>query len=171
MAKIVVETAETKRKVTEALKENDFQRAVDYYRVNSVTGQTFGTILNGDFEGNEHRLLLQINPSDDDKASGGFVIGFKELADAVYDVLSFGEQIRAMSDYPAFGQAEEDVSAGFSESKDEFGAFDPVAIMERKRAEAEALADVLCGVVDKLKSDIPRYDTWLSKMSRPQDKD
>ncbi|WP_306145044.1 hypothetical protein [Roseibium sp. MMSF_3412] len=167
MAKIVVETAETKKKVTEALRVNDFQSAVEFYRENSATGQPFGTILNGDLSDAEHQLLLQINPSDDDKASGGFVIGFQELADAVYDALSYSGQTRALSDYPAFG---EDVDEGFSEPKGEFGAFDPVAIMERKRAEAEALADALGGAADKLRIDVPRYDEWLTKMKRAEEK-
>ena len=151
MAKIVVETAETKKKVTDALRENDFQLAVEYYKKNSVGGRPFGTILNGDPNGAEHRLLLQINPSDDDEASGSFVVGFKELADAVYDALSFGGQSSALSDYPAFGaiEIEEDTAADFSETNAEFSACDPVAIMERKRAEAEALADALASAVEK----------------------
>lgn len=168
MAKIVVETAETKQKVTQALKENDFQRAVEFYRKNSVTGQPFGTILNANFESKEHHLLLQINPSDDDQASGSFVIGFKELADAVYDALSFGGQVRALCDYPAFGQTEEDLPAGFSEPESEFGAYDPVTLLTRKRAEAEALAEALGGAVDRLLADLPRYDAWLSGMKRPE---
>lgn len=166
MAKIVVETSETKKKVMEALLENDFQSAVEFYRENSVSGQPFGTILNGDLKNSEHRLLLQINPSNDDKASGGFVIGFTELAEAVYDALSYGGQVRALSDYPAFGESQEDVSSGFSEPEPEFDAYDPAAIMERKRAEADALADALGGAADRLRADVPRYDAWLRKMKQ-----
>ncbi|MEO0980144.1 MAG: hypothetical protein AAFY24_22975, partial [Pseudomonadota bacterium] len=94
MAKIVVETTETKKKVMEALQEDDFRSAVEFYKENSVSGQLFGTILNGGSKNDEHRLLLQINPSNDDKASGSFVIGFTELAEAVYDALSYGGQVR-----------------------------------------------------------------------------
>ncbi|MEO1110649.1 MAG: hypothetical protein AAFX90_22330, partial [Pseudomonadota bacterium] len=113
-------------------------------------------------------LLLQINPSNDDKASGSFVIGFTELAEAVYDALSYGGQVRALSDYPAFGESQEDVSAGFSEPKSEFGACDPAAIMEKKRAQAKSLTDALGGAVDRLLADMPRYDAWLSRVKRPE---
>ncbi|WP_422038731.1 hypothetical protein [Roseibium sp.] len=168
MAKIVVETAETKKKVSDALRENDFQRAVEHYRENSVSGPLFGTILNGDAKGAEHRLLLQINPSNDEQASGGFVIGFTELAEAVHDALRYDTQVRTLFDSPGRGD-DDDAGTGFSEAKAEFGAQDPVSFMERKRDETKALADALEGAALKLREDVPKYEAWLRKRTRETD--
>lgn len=168
MAKIVVETAETKRKVSEALRENDFQRAVEHYRENSVSGQLFGTILNGAAKEIDHRLLLQINPSDDEEASGGFVIGFTELAEALHDALRYDAQVRVLFDVP--GRDDDDnADSGFSEARAEFGAHDPVSFMERKYRETEALANALDGAVLKLRQDVPKYESWLREKKHPDD--
>ncbi|WP_434052016.1 MAG: hypothetical protein RDA78_22535 [Roseibium sp.] len=168
MAKIVVETAETKKKVADALRENDFQRAVVHYRENSATGQPFGTILNGDFKGSDHRILMQINPSDNDLASGGFVIGFTELAETIHDALNFDAQARALCDGPALGEVET-ADSGFSEPKGESFLDDPVAIMERKLRETQAFADALGSVVDILRADMSRYHAWLRRMQPPEE--
>lgn len=169
MAKIVVETAETKKKVSEALRENDFLRAVEHYRENSVSGPLFGTILNGDAKGADHRLLLQINPSNDEQASGGFVIGFMELAEAVHDALRYDTQVRTLFDGPVRSEDDDDAGMGFSEAKAEFGTQDPVSFMERKREETKALADALEGATLKLREDVPKYEAWLRKRKREDD--
>ncbi|WP_421982914.1 hypothetical protein [Roseibium sp.] len=170
MAKIVVETAETKKKVSEALRENDFQRAVEHYRENSVSGPLFGAILNGDAKGADHRLLLQINPSNDEQGSGGFVIGFMELAEAVHDALRYDTQARTLFDGPGRSDDDEDdAGMGFSEAKAEFGNQDPVSFMERKRGETKALADALEAAALKLREDVPKYEAWLRKKKREDD--
>nr|WP_319387329.1 hypothetical protein [uncultured Roseibium sp.] len=169
MAKIVVETAETKKKVSEALRENDFQRAVEHYRENSVSGQLFGTILNGAAKETDHRILLQINPSNDEQASGGFVIGFMELAEAAHDALRYDAQVRVLFDAPGHSE-DDDADTGFSEAKTEFGAHDPVSFMERKCRETEALADALGGAALKLRQDVPKYEAWLREKKRPDGK-
>ncbi|MFN3253753.1 hypothetical protein [Roseibium album] len=160
MAMIMVEAELTKQKVKETLETRGAMSALEKHESNSVSGDPHVTILNGDVKGNDHHILLQINPDDNDKPSGGALVGFRELAGALYQALDFDRQSLIWSQYDQDDEGEQ-FGPLLTRSGLSFGPLDPVSIMETHRDEAKALADALEGAVKMLRADIPRYDTWL----------
>lgn len=157
MAMIMVETELTKQKVKEALETRGAGHAHKTHESRSVSGDAHVTILNEDVKGNDHHILLQINPDDNDKPSGGAMIGFKELAGALYQALDFDRQSRIWSQYDADDEGEE-FTPLLTRSGLSFGPLVPVSIMESHRDEAAALVDALESAVKMLRADQPQYN-------------